>query len=196
MGAKDKPRWHSGFLRMLPTIRRNARYAFRNLSPELRDECVQDVICNCCIAYRRLFRKGQLDRAFPSALALYAIRQVRSGRQSGTKLNVRDVLSRHCQIQKGVKVVSIYYLDPEDDEWKEMVLEDNRTTSPADLAAFRLDYPAWLSRFAKRDQNMIAALARGERTRDMARRFRLSEGRVSQKRREYEAEWRAYLADA
>ena len=196
MIAKCKPRWHPGFLRMLPTIRRIARFAFRHLSPECKEECVDEVICNCCFAYRRLFRRKQVHQAFPSSLAWYAIRQVRCGRQTGTKLNVRDVLSRYCQMQKGVRVVSIYYLDPEDDEWKEMLLADDKTTSPADLAAFRLDYPTWVNRFAKRDRRMIAALARGERTQDVARRFELSQGRISQKRREYEEDWHRYLGEA
>ena len=46
--------WHAGFLAMLPAIQRHARIAFRKLDPEAREEAVQHVVCNACVAYRRL----------------------------------------------------------------------------------------------------------------------------------------------
>ncbi len=75
--------WHAGFLAMLPAIRRHLRLAFRGLDPEARAEAVQEGICNAMIAYRRLYQRGKLDRAYPSPLAIYAARQVRDGRKVG-----------------------------------------------------------------------------------------------------------------
>ena len=42
------------------------------------------------------------DVAYATPLAQYAIKQVRSGRRVGTKINIRDVSSRHAQAAKGI----------------------------------------------------------------------------------------------
>jgi hypothetical protein len=187
--------WHSGFLAILPRIIGLARWAFRHWSADLREECVQEVVVNCMAAYRRLFYRRQLQRALPSPLARFAIRQVRSGRQVGTKLNVRDVSSQYAQIRKGFRLDRLDHYDEEAGEWREIVIPDNRYPV-SDCVAFRIDYPAWVRRFTRRDQRMIAALARSERTQDVAEKFDISPGRVSQKRMEYCEDWHLFQANA
>ena len=87
--------WHADFLAMLPAIRRQARISFRSVPPEARDELIQEVVANCLVAYRRLVQLGKHDIAYPSALARFAVKQVRSGRRVGGRLAARDVLSEH-----------------------------------------------------------------------------------------------------
>ena len=46
--------WLEQFLKMLPAIRRQLRFAFLNLTADDREEAEQEAIANCFVAYRRL----------------------------------------------------------------------------------------------------------------------------------------------
>lgn len=180
--------WHAGFLAMLPAIRRSLRAAFRGLDPEAREEAVQEGICNALAAYVRLYRRGELDRAYPTPLACYAARQIRSGRKVGGKLNVRDVSSAHCQCLKHVVLERLDKWDREEQAWMEIVVED-RHSSPADVVRVRLDFAAWLKTLPRRDRKVALDLANGHRTSDIARKYDLSDGRISQLRKELHLSW-------
>ena len=58
--------------------------------------------------------------------------------------------------------------------------------------AFRVDFPNWLASLSERDRRVVEQLILGERTRDVARRFGISPGRVSQLRREFHLAWLAF----
>ena len=58
---------HVRYLEMLPTIRRNARLAFRGFNPELRDELVCEVVANAFVAFARLVEQGKADLALAYA---------------------------------------------------------------------------------------------------------------------------------
>jgi hypothetical protein len=98
------PAWHRRFLAMVPAIRRTAEICFRKLRPDRRREMVEEVVVNALAAYIRLVGREKEELAFPSALARFAVAQVRQGRQVGTRLNVRDVTSPYAQQRKGFHV--------------------------------------------------------------------------------------------
>ena len=100
----SEPAWHEGFMRLLPGIRRCARHAFRNLRGDSQDEAIAEVTANALVAYARLIERGKADIAYATPLAMYAIKQVRTGRQTGGRLNVKDVSSVYCQTMKGVRL--------------------------------------------------------------------------------------------
>ena len=79
------------FVLLLPAIREQARFAFRNENPERRQELTAEVVANCWAAFVRLVERGLIDVVYPTPLAGYAIKQVRDGRRVGAKLNVLDV---------------------------------------------------------------------------------------------------------
>jgi len=89
--------WHAGFLAMLPRIQKNARFAFRNLPPEEREEAVAEVLANAWRAYARLAELGRLNLAYPTVLARYGIVRVYDGRRVGNRLSGDEVLSAHAQ---------------------------------------------------------------------------------------------------
>lgn len=180
--------WHAGFLAMLPAIRRSLKAAFRGLDPEARDEAVQEDICNALAAYVRLCERAKVDQAYPTPLATYAVRQIRDGRKVGGKLNVRDVSSLHCRRRKHVILERLDKWDREEQAWMEIVVED-RHTSPADVVRVRLDFAAWLKTLPRRDRKVALDLAAGHRTKDVARRYDLSDGRISQLRKELHLSW-------
>lgn len=72
---------------MLPTIRQ-----------------IAEVVALAFGMFVRLVRRNKLDPAFPAPLAGYGCRQVRAGRRFGSRLNIRDVTSPHCQQRKNVQV--------------------------------------------------------------------------------------------
>jgi len=184
--------WHAGFLAMLPAIRCHLRVAFRDLDPEARGEAVQEGICNAMIAYLRLYERGKLDRAYPSPLAIFAARQVRDGRKVGGNLNIKDVSSAYCRRLKHVTLERLDKWDRDEEEWLEIVVED-RNATPADVVRVRLDFAAWLKTLPRRDRKVALDLARGNRTGEVARRYDLSDGRISQLRKEMHLSWQLMM---
>ena len=63
---------------------------------------------------------------------------------------------------------------------------------PAATAAARIDVHDWFGRMRPRDRRIAQALAVGGRTQEVAKRFRLSQGRVSQKRLEFYRDWEGF----
>ena len=188
------PSWHQPFLKMLPAIRRHARLAFRHLNAEARDEMVEEVVANAFVAYQRLVELGKADLAYAPPLASYGVRQARAGRKVGGSLNVRDVSSHHCQVTKGVKVGRLDHFEEDDQEWKEILLED-RKAGPAETAACRIDFADWLRSLSRRYRKIATTLATGESTNRVARRFHVSSGRISQIRRELKESWDGFQGD-
>ena len=86
------------FLSLLPRIRQQAVFAFRNLRAEAREELTEEVIANAFRAFAQLVRQGKVALAYPTPLAQFAIRQVRAGRRVGGRLNVHDIMSPHARL--------------------------------------------------------------------------------------------------
>ena len=183
------PAWQDGFLSVLPEIERRLRFAFRELFAEAKEEAVQEATCLACRAYARLAADGRAGVATGASLAGYAAAQYRAGRRAVAPLNVRDVCSAHCRLRKGVTVERLDVAC--DGGWREVLVED-RTVTPADLAASRIDYPAFLAALPPRTRRVADALAGGETTGEAAARFDLSAARVSQLRRELRLAWRRF----
>ena len=185
------PTTQTAFLEMLPAIQNQAKVAFRDLPVQRQEDLIAEVTANAFVAYTRLVERGLTDIVYPTPLALYAIKQVRSGRRVGVKLNVRDVASRYCQQMKGVTVERLDRFDKETDGWQEIIVED-KSSGPAEIAATRLDFAAWLRTLPQRLRQIAKTLAVGETTGNVARKFRVSPGRVSQVRHELKKSWQAF----
>ena len=68
-------------------------------------------------------------------------------------------------------------------------LADNTVTPVDEQVAFRLDFPQWLSAYPDRDRRLALDLMAGERTLDMADKYALSAGRISQMRTQFHDSW-------
>ena len=137
--------------------------------------------------HTRLVELGKQDVAYATPLAQYAIRQVRSGRRVGSKLNQRDVMSPANQ---RVYIERLDQYDTADGNWKEVVVEDRHAT-PADTAAARLDLAQWFRSLPRRNRRIAKVLAYGESTAAAAKQFGISPARVSQLRQELRQSWQA-----
>jgi hypothetical protein len=189
-------RWHRRFLAMLPAILTHARLSFRHLDPEAREEAVAECVANSLVAFVRLYKSGRVARAFPTALARFAVAQVKDHRKVGGHLNVKDVLSKYAQEQKHFRVDSIDHFDADEDQWQEAVVEDTRTATVPDIVAFRVDFADWLWQLPRRDRRVAQYLSLGNRTQDAARKFGVSEGRISQLRRGLAESWRQFTGES
>lgn len=187
--AKSKPAWHAGFMALLPDIYRHIRFAFRRLESERRDEATQEALANALVAYVGLHELGKTDVAYATPLlANYAVRQVCSGRQVACPLNMYDALSPYAQRKLGITVSRLHRPDADEGTWKEILVEDPSCT-PAELAASRIDFDAWLKKLPRRKRRIASTLAVGETTKETAKRLKLTPGRISQLRRELAASW-------
>ena len=183
--------WQQRFVAMLPAILKYLGPAFRHLRAEAKSEAIQEGVANSYVAYAQLVKRDKESLAFASVLARFAVAQIRAGRQVGGRLCAQDVSSPYAQKRKKFHLGRLDRFDPAEDCWKEAIVEDLRTPV-ADQACFRVDFPAWLSTLPRRERKIAEALAGGHRTTDVARRFGLSLGRVSQLRRKFERSWLAF----
>jgi hypothetical protein len=188
------PRGHQAFLAMMPQIIAHARVSFRHLDPEARQEAVQEVIANACQAYVRLAQLKKVDLAYPTVLARYAVAQVKDHRKVGSKLNVLDISSTYCQQRKGVVVERLDHFDEEENAWLEICIED-RHAGPAEIAATRMDFAAWLKSLPQRLRRIAKFLATGETTTVAAKRFGVCPGRISQIRMELKRAWQTFQGE-
>jgi hypothetical protein len=173
-------------------IRRLAFQAFCHHNPAQRRELIQEVIANAYTAFARLVAQGKADIAYPTPLARFAIQQVCGGRRVGTPVNRRDVCS---PANRHVVVESLCRYDVPADAWREVLVED-RHAGPAETAAARLDIAAWLAELPSSQRRIAQTLSTGETTKRTAQQHRVSPGRNSQLRRELQASWQAFQAEA
>jgi hypothetical protein len=193
--ASEQPAWQAGFLALLPDIHRQLRFAFRRLRGERREDAMQEALANALFAYVRLCERGKPELAYATPLAQYAVRQVCDGRQVAGRLNGSETLSRYAQRKAGFTVLRLHGPKASDGIWSELLVED-RSCTPAELAASRIDFAAWQRRLPRRKRRIAAALAAGATTGATARRFGLTAGRISQLRRELATDWRTFQGEA
>ena len=191
----NPPAWHATFEAMIPVIKTHARIAFRHLPLEAREEAIQETICNACVAYARLEELGKTEVARASVLATFGVRQTRVGRKVGGTLNCCDVSSPYCQQKKNLLVERLDIRDMEEETWAEILVEDKHA-GPAETAISRIDFSTWLKRLPGRLRKIALFLANGETTSATAKRFRLSQGRVSQIRKQLYLTWHQFQGDA
>jgi hypothetical protein len=75
------------------------------------------------------------------------------------------------------------------------LLGESRQATPAELAAIRVDFAAWLSRLSDRHREIALCLAVGEPTGTVAQRFDVSCARISQVRADLAIRWRQFQGE-
>ena len=187
-------RWHRQFHALLPQIVTHAKIAFRHLKPEARAEMVQEVVCNAMQAFVRLVQLKKTSIAYAAPLAAYGCRQARGGRKVGGHLNCLDISSAYCQRLKNVVLDRLDQFDQDENAWQEVLVED-RHADASQIVQTKLDMEDWLASLKRRDRRVAEFLAQGESTRAAAKKFRISDGRISQLRRELAESWNKFTGD-
>jgi hypothetical protein len=161
---------HAAFLSIVPRIELHGQVAFRGvLCPHRRANCISEMVALCWLWFLRLVQRGEERRHGFQVMALphSATSYDRLGAVGGQRKH--DVLKE--------------------------LLHDNGQTPVPDQVAFRLDFPAWRRTHARRTRRLMDGMILGERTGDLARKFGLSPGRISQLRRALHNDWRRFCGD-
>jgi DNA-directed RNA polymerase specialized sigma24 family protein len=186
------------FLKHLPRFEAHARFAFRRLGcPHDRADRVAETIGLAWRHFAALSRRGKKPEEFVTTLALRCSQAVKAGRRLVGCETGHDILSPVAQVRHSVRVTRLPDYDRESDRHPlpgalADALTDNTRSAVPEQAAFRVDFPRWRASLRRRDRKILDALAEGERTADAARRFKLSPGRISQLRREFEDGWEQF----
>jgi hypothetical protein len=201
MIAPAKPKFHYNhdvvnqqFEQMLPRIRLMALGAFRDKDQDLKEELTAEVVARAYAAFVRLAKQGRADIGYATPLALFSIKQVKSGRRMGAKLNIKDVSSEHAQINRGIKLLRLDRYHQRKEVWREVVVEDRRS-GPADIAAMRIDFETWFATLKQRERRIAKALATGETTGATARKFGVCPSRISRMRRQLQRSWQMFQGE-
>jgi hypothetical protein len=187
---------HSRFLAILPRIERHGRICFRDVRcPHQKEEALQEMRALAWRWFVRLVKKGKDPAKFPSTLAVFASRRIRSGRLLCRHEKTRDAMSpraqrMHCFTVEGLHRASSLTGTPYAE-----ALRDNARTPPPDQVAFRHDFPAWRRTRSHRDRQIIDALMVGDRGMGIARKHGLTPARVSQLRRDFYTDWSRFCDD-
>jgi hypothetical protein len=201
---------HARFLSILPRSKTHAQIRFRHLRcPGRREDAIAEVIAVAWKWFLRLNEQNKDVNEFVSTLADYAVRHVRSGRRLCRQKMSKDVLSPLAQQKHSFKVETlasstqcsheVLYGDPHGQKHADAIeerLKDNTVTPPPEQAAFRIDYPEWLSQLGTRNRAIAEDMAIGETTQDLANKYPISQGRISQLRRELHEDWLRFHGEA
>ncbi|MGE3805252.1 MAG: hypothetical protein AB7K24_11320 [Gemmataceae bacterium] len=184
---------HNRFLSIVPLIERIARHKLRHIiDHDTRADAVAEVVAVCWQWFQRLAEKGKDATRFSARLAYLATRFVACGRRVWGSESLRDPLSPRARRRAGFRLQQLQeHGNYDDPTWQEALIDNTQTPVP-DQAAFRQDFPRWLRRLGRRNRRVAEKMLLGERTMDLSRKFGLTQGRVSQLRREFEADWRQF----
>jgi hypothetical protein len=197
------------YLSIRPIIERHGRIYFRHLKcGDHRADAIAEMLALCWKWMQRLHEQGKDATQFPTRLADFAARAVRCGRKVAGMNKAGDVMNPITQQRRGFVVGSLptstakpmedFYGNPTGqarmDAFEECLLDNTQTPVP-DQVQFRVDFPAWVSTRTDRDRRIIDRMMHAERTKDIARIFGTSNGRISQLRREYHDDWNRFTEE-
>jgi len=187
---------HARFLTILPRIARHARIYFRQVvCPGKRADLVAETQAIAWRWFIRLAERGKDATTFASVLATFAARAAKSGRRVCGQEKAKDIMSVVAQQRLGFVVGKLPdHSTLSTNPLNEALIDNTRSTIP-DQVQFRCDFPSWLGTQSRRHRRLIHEMALGERTKTLARRFKLSEGRISQLRRQFREGWDAFCGE-
>ena len=197
---------HAHFLAILPRIETHAKIHFRYLRcPGKKEDAIAEVIALSWHWFLRINEQGKDVNEFVSTLADYAVRHVRSGRKLCGQLKAKDVMSPYAQHRGGFTVEALncstarshetFFADPHGQDHMDVMeerLKDNTQSPVAEQAAFRIDYPAWLSQLGSRNRAIAEDMSQDLGTFELADKHKVSPARISQMRREFSKDWQRF----
>jgi hypothetical protein len=183
----------AAFLQILPCIVKHAHIYFRDVRcPHRHEDAVAETTAIAWKWFVRLAQRGKDVSQFPAAFAAYAARAARSGRRVCGQERSKDALSPRAQQRHGFAVSPLPAASSPYGNVFDEALHDNTRTPVPEQVGFRLDFPAWRLGHSDRDRRLIDDLMTGERPGEVAKRYGLTPGRVSQLRRALHHDWLAF----
>jgi len=184
---------HARFLQIRERIENHARIYFRQVKCWFKKaDYIADTVALAFKWFKRLAQKGKDATQFASVLASYAARAVKSGRRVTGQLKAQDAMSEVAQQRHGFYVGKIPDFSTLSENPLAEALIDNTRSPVPEQVQFRLDFPSWLRTRTNRDRRIIGDMMVGQRTLDLAKKYGISPGRISQLRREFHDDWQRF----
>ena len=183
--------------KMMPHFRYYAKRLKRRKGMQVEiDDVLQDLVGLALEMYHSLIRRGKA--VFYSPLVRFAIRRYQEGRRC-IGLNTTDILAHQTQILGRCKTCQLSIFDESEREGKKLderdFMEDWRQGNVAEIVQWKIDYETWLSGLSPRDQKIANDLSYGYTTGEVARKYGVSDGLISQYRKRYAQSWNDFIAD-
>ena len=115
--------------------------------------------------------KGKDATHFPTALASYAARAVRSGKRVAGQERANDDLSTVAQQWHHFFVRKLPDFETLSGHPVCEALLDTTKSPPNETVCFKLDFMAWLASLTERDRSIVRGLPAAERRRLLGRRY-------------------------
>lgn len=187
---------HAGFLTIMHKVEVHARIFFRHVKcSEKKADRIAETIALAWSWFRKLARHGKDATTFPTTLASLAARHVKAGRRLCGQEKSRDVMSTGAQQRHNFVVEKLPDYSTLNGSPIEEALQDNRRSPVPEQVSFRIDFLGWISSLSERDRRIVEDLALLHRTSDVARKYGISPGRVSQFREIYRRGWGQFVGD-
>ena len=120
----------------------------------------------------------------PTCIAVMAVKRIRIGRQF--RQSIRSVTTGRMDKRSKRPDFQQVHIDLHD-----IAAVD---APPSESVPGWMDYKVWLSRYDHRKRGIAECLAVGGTTQEVARQFGVSDGRISQMRREFKRDWERFQA--
>jgi hypothetical protein len=156
------------------------------------EDVIQDLAGIALEMYISLLQRGK--EVFYSPIMQFAIKRYSEGRRF-IGSNTTDVLSDQTKILGRSKIQHISVFDGEDGELDTWGFMRGRQPDFADAVQMKMDYTAWLQRLTSRDRKIAMDLSYGYTTGEVAKKYGVTAGLISQYRRRYEKNWNEFIAD-
>lgn len=167
------------FLELLPRIETHARIAFRHIRcPGTRADRIAETVATSWKWFCRLHDQGKDVMEFQGAFVSLAAKAVSSGRQVAGMVKAKDVLNERTQRRRGLTETPLGE-----------ALLDHSQSPPDEQAAFRIDFAEWFHSLPERDRRLVTDMVLGYQGTELAEKYGLSQGRISQKRDQFRLEW-------
>lgn len=120
----------------------------------------------------------------PTCIAVMAVKRIRIGRQF--RQSIRSVTTGRMDKRSKRPDFQQVHIDLHD-----IAAVD---APPSESVPGWMDYIVWLNRYDNRKRGIAECLAVGGTTQEVARQFDVSNGRISQMRREFKRDWERFQA--
>jgi len=186
--SQHSPPSFESFLKILNT---RFRYACRFMRRwHDREEAIQEMTALAFLLYKKLSEHGRVD-IYSTPIGDYAIRNYFDGRRfSG--MSATDITSPRCQRLDRAVVHGLEYRSSSDNRVREIFICDKHHP-PSTIACFNIDFEAWTNSLDTRQRDILFAILDGNSTGELAERFNVSPGRISQLRHDLAASWQDFI---
>jgi len=176
---------------LLPKVQPHFEYFARKvlrLKADNFDEVVQDLTAIAFDIYRSLVRRGK--EVFYTPIMKFAIKRYRDGRHFMGS-STTDLFAERTRMLKRSDLCSLTLFEVREGSLHFMV---DKNMNVSRTVQFKIDFfESWLQQQTPRDQQIIKDLAMGETTGEVAKKYKVSAGLISQYRKRYATSWDAFI---